>query len=49
LGRGLAIFITVMFGSMTLGSALWGKVAALTSLRTAQIAAAAAALHRPSQ
>lgn len=44
LGCGLAMFITVMFGAMTLGSALWGKVAALTSLPTAHVAAATVAL-----
>jgi MFS family permease len=43
-GRGLSIFSTVMFGGLTLGSALWGQVAALTSLPTALFAAAAGAL-----
>ena len=42
-GRGLSIFGTVMFGSLTLGSALWGKVAALTSLPMAHLIAAAGA------
>ena len=28
-GRGLAIFLTVYFGALTLGSAVWGEVAAL--------------------
>ena len=27
-GRGLAIFLTVIFGSVTFGSAIWGQVAA---------------------
>ena len=43
-GRGLSIFSTVMFGGLTLGSALWGKVAALTSLPVAHFVAAAGAL-----
>jgi predicted MFS family arabinose efflux permease len=43
-GRGLSIFGTVMFGSLTLGSAVWGQVAALTSLPTAHLAAALGAL-----
>ena len=42
-GRGLSIFGTVMFGSLTLGSALWGKVATLTSLPGAHLIAAAGA------
>ena len=42
-GRGLSIFGTVMFGSLTLGSALWGKVATLTSLPVAHLIAAAGA------
>jgi MFS family permease len=43
-GRGLAVFATVMFGSMTLGSALWGRVAAMIGLPGAHFTAAAAAL-----
>ncbi len=43
-GRGLAIFSTVLFGGLTFGSALWGKVAALTSLPVAHLTAAAGAL-----
>ena len=47
-GRGLSIFGTVMFGGLTLGSALWGHVAGITSLPTAHlIAAAGAALVVP--
>jgi MFS family permease len=34
-GRGLAMYMTVMFGSLTIGSALWGQLATLTSLQTA--------------
>jgi MFS family permease/quinol monooxygenase YgiN len=44
LGRGLALFGTVMFGALSLGSVLWGEVAALTSLPTAHFAAAAGLL-----
>ena len=29
-GRGLAMYVTVFFGTMTLGSALWGEVASLS-------------------
>jgi Transmembrane secretion effector len=43
-GRGLAIFATVQFGAMTLGSALWGQFAQLTSLPVAHAAAAIGAL-----
>jgi hypothetical protein len=43
-GRGLSIFTTVMFGGLTLGSALWGQVAALTSLPISLFVAAAGAL-----
>ncbi len=42
-GRGLAIFLTVYFGAMTLGSALWGKVASLWGLPAALYVAAAGA------
>jgi hypothetical protein len=43
-GRGLALYVTVFFGSMTLGSAAWGALANATDLRTALLAAAAGAL-----
>lgn len=43
-GRGLSIYLTVMSGALTLGSAIWGKVAALTSLPVAHGVAAAGAL-----
>ena len=43
-GRGLAIFATVQFGAMTLGSAFWGEFAKLTSLPAAHFLAAACAL-----
>ncbi len=40
-GRGLAIFLTVFFGAMTLGSAIWGKVASMEGLPTTLYLAAA--------
>lgn len=42
--RGLAMSVTVMFGAMTLGSALWGKVAAYAGLPMAHYLAAAGAV-----
>lgn len=42
--RGLAVFVTVQFGAMTLGSVLWGQAAAIVGLDTAHFAAAAALL-----
>ena len=41
-GRGLAVFVTVQFGALALGSILWGHVAALTGLPVAHYLAAAA-------
>ena len=41
--RGLAMYVTVFFGTMTVGSVVWGELAALTSLTSAQLAAAATA------
>jgi predicted MFS family arabinose efflux permease len=43
-GRGLSIFGTVMFGSLTIGSAIWGKVAELGGLPAAHILAGIGAL-----
>jgi len=43
-GRGLAIFLTVIFGSITFGSALWGWIAAKAGLEVSLFAAAAGAL-----
>jgi MFS family permease len=40
-GRGLAIYVTVLFGSMTLGSAIWGQVAGMAGLPVAHFLAAA--------
>jgi MFS family permease len=42
--RGLAIFLTVIFGSVTVGSAIWGHIAASFGLPIAHFAAAAGAL-----
>ena len=42
-GRGLAVFATVMFGALSLGSIIWGKVAALCDTSGALLAAAATA------
>jgi predicted MFS family arabinose efflux permease len=43
-GRGLALFVTVFFGTMTLGSALWGEAASAVGLPLAHFLAAAGAL-----
>ncbi len=43
-GRGLAIFLTVIFGTMTLSSAAWGDIAAKTGLPTALLLAAGSAI-----
>jgi len=43
-GRGLAMFVTVFFGSMTLGSTVWGQLASVLSLPAAHFIAAACAL-----
>ncbi len=43
-GRGLALYTTVFFGCLTLGSVVWGEVAAYVGLPTAQFLAAAGAI-----
>jgi predicted MFS family arabinose efflux permease len=43
-GRGLALFVTVFFGTMTLGSAVWGALASALGLPIAHFIAAAGAL-----
>jgi len=43
-GRGLAVYVTVFFGSMSAGSALWGAVAGRVGLPAALVIAAAGAL-----
>lgn len=42
--RGLSVFLTVFFGSMSLGSALWGQAATVFGISAALISAAAAAM-----
>jgi len=43
-GRGLALYVTVMFGSLTLGSAIAGEIASIAGLPVALYAAAAGAV-----
>jgi MFS family permease len=43
-GRGLSLFVTVLFGSMTVGSVIWGKMAGFVGLPDTHFAAAAGAL-----
>ena len=43
-GRGLALFVTVFYGTMTLGSVIWGEVAGLAGIAAAHFIAAAGAL-----
>jgi MFS family permease len=43
-GRGLAVYVTVFFGAMTLGSVAWGQIAAMTGLASAHFLAAAGAI-----
>lgn len=43
-GRGLSMFVTVFFGAMALGSAVWGQVAGMLGLPEAHFIAAAGAL-----
>jgi MFS family permease len=43
-GRGLSIYVTVFFGALTLGSAVWGQVAGIVGLPAAHFLAAAGAL-----
>lgn len=42
-GRGLAMYVTVMFGALTMGSAIWGEVAVAADLPAALLLAAVAA------
>ena len=47
-GRGLSIYVAVMFGAMSLGSAIWGEAATFAGVPAAcMIAAAGAALSVP--
>jgi MFS family permease len=43
-GRGIAIYLTITFGAMTLGSVAWGKIAGWVGLPTALFAAAGGVL-----
>jgi len=43
-GRGLAMYVTFFFGTMTIGSVLWGEMAGLTGLPVTHFIAAAGAL-----
>jgi MFS family permease len=43
-GRGLAMYVTVMFGALTLGSAIWGELATRASASAALLVAAAGSL-----
>jgi hypothetical protein len=43
-GRGLAMFVTVFFGAMAAGSAIWGQTASMVGLQAAQFIAAAGAV-----
>ena len=43
-GRGLGVFVTVFFGAMTGGSALWGQIASALGLPMAHFVAAAGAV-----
>jgi MFS family permease len=42
--RGLAVFVTVFFGALTLGSVIWGQVATLVGLPLAHLLAAGGAV-----
>lgn len=43
-GRGLAMFVTVFYGAMTVGSAIWGQVAGMVGLPDTHFVAAVGAL-----
>jgi MFS family permease len=43
-GRGLAVFVTVFFGSMSLGSVIWGEVGSVVGVSPALLVAAAGGL-----
>ena len=42
-GRGLAVYMTVLFGALTIGSAIWGQLAVVAGLPAALLLAAAGA------
>jgi len=43
-GRGLAVYVTALFGALTLGSAIWGQVARVAGVPMAHFFAAASVL-----
>jgi predicted MFS family arabinose efflux permease len=43
-GRGLAMYVTVMFGALSIGSALWGQLAVVAGIPAALLVAAAGAV-----
>jgi predicted MFS family arabinose efflux permease len=43
-GRGLAMYVTVMFGALTIGSAIWGQLAVVAGVPAALLLAAAGAV-----
>ena len=43
-GRGLAMYVTVMFGALTLGSAIWGELATAAGVPAALLCAAVGAV-----
>jgi len=43
-GRGLAMYVTVMFGALTLGSGIWGELATVAGLPAALLCAAVGAV-----
>ena len=43
-GRGLAMYVTVMFGALTIGSAIWGQLAVSAGLPASLLVAAAGAV-----
>ena len=47
-GRGLAVYVTVFFGALTLGSVVWGQVARVAGVPMALFVAAAGAAARDS-
>jgi hypothetical protein len=43
-GRGLAMYVTVMFGALSIGSAIWGQLAVVAGLPAALLVASAGAV-----
>ena len=43
-GRGLAVYVTVMFGALTIGSAIWGELAVMIGLTASLLIAAVGAI-----